>query len=237
VKRVRLELGGKSAAILLDDVDLETAVPAVLDGGMLLNNGQTCASWTRILVPNSRYHETLDAICEVASTATIGDPLDPATILGPLISERQRQKVEGYVTLGIDEGAKIAYGGGRPAGLKRGWYVQPTIFVSADNSMRIAREEIFGPVIVVLGYDDDQHAVSIANDSEYGLAGAVFTSDDRRGVEIARQIRTGTVGVNSFGYGLAFPFGGFKRSGIGREHGPESIHDVMETKTIGLPRS
>jgi aldehyde dehydrogenase (NAD+) len=236
VKRVRLELGGKSAAILLEDADVNVAVPAVLNGGLLLNNGQTCASWSRILVPNSRYDEIVDAMREVASRATIGDPLDPATTLGPLVSEAQRTRVENYIRSGKDEGAKIAVGGGRPAGLNRGWYVEPTIFVHADNSMRIAREEIFGPVNVILGYDDEEQAIAIANDSDYGLAGAVFTSDHRRGVQVAQQIRTGTVGVNCFGYGLAFPFGGYKRSGIGREHGPESIREVMETKTIGLPR-
>ncbi|HSY14737.1 MAG TPA: aldehyde dehydrogenase [Jatrophihabitantaceae bacterium] len=236
VKRVRLELGGKSAAILLDDVDAASTATAVLNAGMLLNNGQTCASWTRILVPNSRYDEMVDAMCDIASRASIGDPLDPATILGPLVSERQRARVEGYVAIGVGEGAKIAMGGARPAHLTRGYYVEPTVFVHADNTMRIAREETFGPVVTVIGYDGDEQAVSIANDSDYGLAGAVFTTDHARGVALARQIRTGTVGVNCPGYGVAFPFGGYKRSGIGREHGPESILDVMEIKTIGLPR-
>jgi aldehyde dehydrogenase (NAD+) len=236
IKRVRLELGGKSAAIVLDDADLDVAVPAVLNGGLLLNNGQTCASWTRILVPNSRYDDVVEAMCEVASRATIGDPLDPQTTLGPLISAAHRERVERYIQSGIDEGAKVATGGGRPKDLPRGWYLEPTILVQASNSMRVAREEIFGPVVVVLGYDDEQQAIAIANDSEYGLAGAVFTANHQHGVEVARRIRTGTVGVNCFGYGLAFPFGGVKRSGIGREHGPESIREVMETKTIGLPR-
>jgi aldehyde dehydrogenase (NAD+) len=236
IKRVRLELGGKSAALILDDADLAVTVPAVLNGGLLLNNGQTCASWTRILVPNNRYDEVVDAMCEVASQARIGDPLDPETTLGPLITEAQRERVENYIQSGIDEGAKVALGGGRPNDLPRGWYVEPTILVQANNSMRVAREEIFGPVDVVLGYDDEQHAIAIANDSEFGLSGAVFTADHEHGVEVARQIRTGTVGVNCVGFGLAFPFGGYKQSGIGRDHGPESIREFMEIKTIGLPR-
>jgi aldehyde dehydrogenase (NAD+) len=236
VKRVRLELGGKSAAIFLDDADVNASARDVLHGGLLQNNGQTCASWTRILVPSRRYDEITDAVREVASQAVIGDPLDPATTVGPLVSEAQRTRVEGYIRGGVADGAKIVLGGGRPDGFNRGWYVEPTIFVNADNSMRVAREEIFGPVVVILGYDDEEQAIAIANDSDYGLAGAVFTRDHRRGVQVARQIRTGTVGINCFGYGLAFPFGGYKRSGIGREHGPESLLEVMETKTIGLPR-
>ncbi|HSY14577.1 MAG TPA: aldehyde dehydrogenase [Jatrophihabitantaceae bacterium] len=235
VKRVRLELGGKSAAILLDDVDAVSTAAAVLSGGMLLNNGQTCASLTRLLVPNSRYSEMVDAMCDFASQATIGDPLDSSTVLGPLVSQRQRERVEGYIGIGVAEGAKIVLGGGRPTRLTAGYYVEPTIFTHVHNSMRIAREEIFGPVVAVIGYESDSDAVATANDSEYGLAGAVYTADNERGIAIARQIRTGTMGVNCPGYGLAFPFGGYKRSGIGREHGPESISDVMEIKTIGLP--
>jgi aldehyde dehydrogenase (NAD+) len=235
VKRVRLELGGKSAAILLDDVDASSTASAVLNSGMLLNNGQTCASLTRLLVPNSRYGELVDAMCDFASQATIGDPQDPSTVLGPLVSERQRERVEGYIRIGLDEGAKIALGGGRPAQLAHGFYVEPTIFTDVDNSMRIAREEIFGPVVAVIGYDSETEAIAIANDSDYGLAGAVYTADHDRAIAVARQVRTGTMGVNCPGYGFAFPFGGYKRSGIGREHGPESIIDVMEIKTIGLP--
>lgn len=236
VKRSRLELGGKSAAIFLDDVDIASAVPLSLAAGALCNNGEACAAWTRLLVPRSREAEIVDALCEVMSKVVIGDPLDPESTLGPMVSSNQRGTVEDYINIGAREGAKLAFGGGRPKHLNRGWYIKPTLFTNVTNDMRIAREEIFGPVAVVIPYDSDAEAITIANDSPFGLAGAVLTSDHQRGVAIARQIRAGAIGVNSLGYGLAFPFGGFKQSGIGREHGPESLHEVLETKTIGLPR-
>ncbi len=235
IKRVHLELGGKSAAILLEDVDLATAIPTMLAGGMLFNNGEACAAWTRVLVPESRHDEIVDAICDYLSTVRMGDPFDPETQIGPLVAERQRDRVEGYIALAQQEGAKVAIGGGRPATLDRGWFVEPTLLVGADNSMRSSREEIFGPVASVISYRDLDDGLRIANDSNYGLSGAVFTPDVERGVEIAGRIRAGTVGVNSIGIDIAFPFGGYKDSGLGRQFGPEGLVEYLETKTIGLP--
>jgi acyl-CoA reductase-like NAD-dependent aldehyde dehydrogenase len=235
VKTMGLELGGKSPVILLDDVDLTTVAPAVLNGGMLINNGEACAAWTRILVPRRRHDEMVDAFCEVVRGVRIGDPLDPATDLGPMVSRSHREKVEGYIALAQEEGAKLAIGGGRPAGLDRGWYVEPTLIVGADNSMRTSREEIFGPVVSVIPYADTGEAVRIANDSEFGLSAGVFTADLDHGIAIAERIRSGTVGVNNLGFNMAFPFGGYRESGIGRQHGPEALHEYLEIKTIGLP--
>ena len=235
VKTVGLELGGKSPVILLDDVDLATAARAALGGGMLLNNGEACAAWTRILVPQRRHDEMVDAFCDVVRAVKVGDPFDPATDLGPMVSSSHRDKVEGYIALAQEEGAKLAIGGGRPSGLERGWYVEPTLIVGADNSMRSSREEIFGPVVSVIPYEDEDDAVRIANDSDFGLSAGVLTADVERGVAMAHRIRSGTVGVNSLGFNMAFPFGGYKESGIGRQHGPESLHEFLEIKTIGLP--
>lgn len=236
VKRSRLELGGKSAAVFLDDADIPAASRLALAAGALCNNGEACAAWTRLLVPRAKGDEIVEALTDILATVVVGDPLDPASELGPMVSRSQRETVEGYVKTGIQEGAKVAFGGGRPSRLDRGWYVEPTLLTNVSNDMRVAREEIFGPVAVVIPYDSEEEAIRIANDSPYGLAGAVLTSDHLRGVRVAGRIRAGAVGVNSLGYGLAFPFGGFKQSGIGREHGPESLDEVLETKTIGLPR-
>lgn len=235
VKRAGLELGGKSPVILLDDVDLAAVAPAVLGGGMLLNNGEACAAWTRILVPRQRHDEAVDAFCDVVRAVRVGDPFDPATDVGPMVSRGHRETVEGYIRLAQEEGAKLAIGGGRPPALDRGWYVEPTLIVNADNGMRSSREEIFGPVVSVIPYEDDDDAVRIANDSEYGLSAGIFTPDHTRGVALAGRLRTGTVGVNNLGFNMAFPFGGYKESGIGRQHGPESLHEYLEIKTIGLP--
>jgi aldehyde dehydrogenase (NAD+) len=236
VKRAVLELGGKSAAILLPDVDLAFAAPAVLRSGMLLNNGQACMAWSRILAPRSRYAEVVDTLVEHLGEVVQGDPMDPASEIGPLVADRQRQRVEGYIARGVQEGAKIAVGGSRPAHLGRGFYVEPTLFIDADNSMAIAREEIFGPVGVVIPYDDEAHAVQIANDSNYGLGGAVYSADTGHAVEVAQQLRTGTVSVNgAIPISHAYPFGGYKDSGIGRSHGPEGIAEYLEVKTIPVP--
>ena len=223
IKRVGLELGGKSAAVLLDDVDVTTAVPAVLNGGMFSINGQACVAWSRILVPRRRHDEIVEALCETARKARIGDPLDPATLLGPLAAARQRDRVEGYIALGVSEGARIAVGGGRPTNQPTGWFVEPTVLVDADNSMRVCREEIFGPVVAVIPHDGDDHAVEIANDSSYGLSAGVFSADDERALRVARSIRSGSVGVKSSGLNVAFPNGGFKESGFGRQYGPEGV--------------
>jgi len=234
VKRVTLELGGKSACILLEDADLAAALPFVVMGATL-NNGEACIALTRVLAPRGRYDEIVDGLAHAMSALTVGDPFDPATRIGPLVSARQRSRVEGYIADGRRAGAKIVVGGGRPRGLERGWYVEPTLFRDVDNGMKVAREEIFGPVVCVIPYGSGEEAVAIANDSPYGLCGAVWTRDLARGVEVARQVRTGTFSVNGFTWDLAAPFGGFKQSGLGREWGPEGLADYQELKTVALP--
>ncbi|MDX3134448.1 aldehyde dehydrogenase [Streptomyces europaeiscabiei] len=232
--RVTLELGGKSAAVILPDADAQTAVNGISPFAWMIN-GQACVAQTRILVPRSRYDEFAEAFAAAASALRIGDPLDPATELGPLVAARQQRRSLDYIRIGQEEGAKILTGGGRPAGLERGWYVEPTLFGDVDNSMRIAREEIFGPVICLLPYGDEAEAVRIANDSDYGLSGSVWTADDEHGVDIARQVRTGTYSVNTFSLDMLGPFGGYKNSGLGREFGPEGYGEYLEHKMIHLP--
>lgn len=232
--RVTLELGGKSAAVILPDADAQTAVNGIAPFAWMIN-GQACVAQTRILVPRSRYDEFAEAFAAYASALKIGDPLDPATELGPLVAARQQRRSLDYIRIGQEEGAKILTGGGRPAGLERGWYVEPTLFGDVDNSMRIAREEIFGPVICLLPYGDEAEAVRIANDSDYGLSGSVWTADDEHGVDIARQVRTGTYSVNTFSLDMLGPFGGYKNSGLGREFGPEGYGEYLEHKMIHLP--
>ena len=235
LKRVTLELGGKSAAIILDDADLATHLPTLMPSA-LMNNGQACVAQTRILAPQGRYAEVVDAIAEAVRATTVGDPSDPSVLVGPLVAERQRDRVLGYIDKGTSEGAKLAVGGGRPAGLDKGWFVEPTLFVDVDNAMTIAQEEIFGPVLAVIPYSDEAEAVKIANDSDFGLSGSVWTNDVERGIDVARQVRTGTYGVNSMAtIDIHQPFGGFKASGIGREFGAEGLAAFLETKTIVLP--
>ena len=231
LKRVQLELGGKSAAIILEDADLATAIQG-LAMGAFFNTGQLCASYSRILAPRSRYGEVVEALVAAAEAHVIGDPFDPATTMGPLVSRRQREKVEGHIAAGHEEGAKILTGGGRPKNLDRGWYVQPTVFGSVDNTMRICREEIFGPVAAVLSYDSIDEAIAIANDSDFGLHGGVFTCDDVAALKVASSIRTGTFSVNSYSYNVEAPFGGVKASGIGRDTGREGLTSFYELKTI-----
>jgi betaine-aldehyde dehydrogenase len=234
LKRVTLELGGKSAAIILDDADLGSTIGGLLPAA-LMNNGQACVGQTRILASERRYADVVDALVTAVRNVAIGDPMDPTTMCGPLVAARQRDRVEGYIRLGRDEGARIACGGGRPAGLPKGWYVEPTVFVDVQNSMRIAREEIFGPVLAVIPYADVDDAVRIANDSDYGLSGTVWSADIDHGLDIARRIRTGTYTVNGFAMEFRAPFGGFKASGLGRELGPEGLAAYLEPKTINLP--
>ena len=234
VRRVTLELGGKSAAIVCDDADFETTVAGLVPAGMMIN-GQACAAQTRILAPRSRYAELVDGLADAVSRLKIGDPYDDATDVGPLVAERQRDRVEAYIASGIADGARVATGGGRPAGLDRGWYVEPTVFADVDNSMRIAREEIFGPVVCVIPYDTVDEAVAIANDSTYGLSGSVWSADPARALDIARRIRTGTSTVNGWRWDFNCPFGGFKESGLGREGGPEGLEAYCEYQTISLP--
>jgi betaine-aldehyde dehydrogenase len=234
LKRCSLELGGKSAAIILEDADLASTMPMLVMSG-LMNTGQACVAQTRILAPRSRYDEVLDALVAGAGFMAVGDPSDPAAQLGPLISERQRNRVEGYIAKGKDEGARVVLGGGRPAGLDKGWYVEPTIFADVDNSMTIAREEIFGPVLSVIPYDSEDEAIKIANDSDYGLAGSVYTTDIDHGLAVAKQIRTGTYAINWYAFDPGSPFGGYKASGIGRENGPEGLEAFCETKSVLMP--
>jgi len=235
IKRCTLELGGKSAAIVLDDADIESVVPQLLPVAFV-NNGQTCAAQTRAIVPRPMLAAITDAMAAHIATMTVGAPTDPATHVGPLVTERQRERVEGFIRSGVDQGARLVCGGGRPADLDRGWYVEPTLFTDVDNSMTIAREEIFGPVLSVIPYDDVDDAVRIANDSDYGLSGTVWGADNARCEAVARRVRTGVVAINSGLVGdVKNPFGGFKRSGIGREMGREGLEAYLEPQTLVLP--
>ncbi|MEW2515605.1 aldehyde dehydrogenase [Streptomyces sp. NPDC046870] len=232
LKRVSLELGGKSAAIVLEDADLD----AMTEGLKFLsfaNNGEACVAHTRILVHRSRYDETVAKLKDLVESLTVGDPSDPATFIGPMVRADQQERVRAYIETGIREGARLVTGGPEvPAGLEDGYYVTPTLFADVDNSMRIAQEEIFGPVLVVIPFDDDDHAVRIANDSPYGLGGGVWTADEGRALEIARRVRTGTFSVNGAPFSFDAPFGGFKSSGIGREFGTAGLTQYVEYKTI-----
>ncbi|KOU41495.1 aldehyde dehydrogenase [Streptomyces sp. WM6378] len=232
--RVTLELGGKSAAVILPDADLAATVAGVVPAAWM-NNGQACVAQTRILAPRSRYDEIAEAFAAAAGALVVGDPLDAATQVGPLVAKRQQQRSLDYIRIGQEEGAKILTGGGRPAGLDRGWYVEPTLFGGVDNTMRIAREEIFGPVICLLPYGDEAEALRIANDSEYGLSGSVWTGDVEHGIDFGRKVRTGTFNVNTFSLDMLGPFGGYKSSGLGREFGPEGFSEYLEHKMIHLP--
>jgi betaine-aldehyde dehydrogenase len=234
LKSVTLELGGKSAAVVLDD-DFDTYVPQIVQNA-LRNTGQVCVSPNRVLVHEDLHDKFVTALCEYLASLHTGDPHDGNTDFGPLVSERQRDRVEGFIARASEAGARLAYGGGRPAGLARGWYVEPTVFVDVDNSMEIAQEEVFGPVISVIRYRDEAHAISIANDSQYGLGGAVFATDPTRALEIALQIETGTCQINDApGAGGGGPFGGLKRSGLGCERSREGHEQFLELKSVVLP--
>ena len=233
LKQVSLELGGKSAAIVLDDAD-PAKVAAAIQAASLANSGQVCNALSRILVPASRQDDFVDALAAGMESMSVGDPSDPETQLGPLVAERQQTRVRGYIEEGQREGARLVVGGtGLPDGLDKGWYVKPTLFSNAHNDMRIAREEIFGPVLTVIGYENDDDAVRIANDSEYGLAGSVFTQDVDRGFGIATRVRSGTFGVNE-GYIMdpVAPFGGVKQSGYGRELGREGLESYLVSQSV-----
>jgi aldehyde dehydrogenase (NAD+) len=231
LRPVTLELGGKSAAIVLDDADLAGATEALF-GATMMNNGQTCVNCTRVLAPRARYDEVLEVFSGLADALVVGDSLDPATQVGPMASARQRDRVEGYIEKGRAEGGRIVAGGGRPPEQDRGWFVQPTIFADVANSDTIAREEIFGPVLAVIPYDGVDQAVAIANDSEFGLGGSVWSRDPERARDVARRVQTGTIGINHYVLDPAAPFGGVKASGIGRELGPEGLDAYLQLQSI-----
>ncbi len=234
LKRLFLELGGKSATIVLDDADFPTAMMSGL--AVCAHAGQGCAIPTRMLLPRTRYDEGVELLVTMLAGVPYGDPQRPDVMMGPLISEKQRSRVLGYIERGVAEGATLALGGGRPSDQPRGWFVEPTLFTGVDNSMTIAREEIFGPVLVVIPYEDDDDAVRIANDSEYGLGGAVNSGSLERALAVAGRIRTGTVSINGgMIYGPDLPFGGFKDSGIGRQNGIAGFDQYLEVKSLAWP--
>lgn len=233
IARCSLELGGKSAAVILDDADL-TQAASTLSAAECSINGQVCASLTRIIVSRHRHDELVEALASTFSRVVVGSPFDSSTEMGPLATERQRERVEKYIGLGRDEGARLITGGGRPSHLDRGYYVEPTIFADVDNASTIAREEIFGPVLSVIPVSNEQEAIQAANDTIYGLNASVFTSDVERARSVAAQLRTGTVGHNAFRLDFGIAFGGFKQSGIGREGGKEAMLLYTEPKTVIL---
>jgi aldehyde dehydrogenase (NAD+) len=234
LKEVFLELGGKSVNLFLDDADLESALPGVVTSCM--HGGQGCAISTRIMVPRAGYDRSIDLIMSGFEGWTYGDPTDASNLQGPQVSKKQQERVLSYIEKGKAEGARLVTGGGVPAHLPKGYYVEPTLFADVDNSMTIAQEEIFGPVLVVIPFDDDDDAVRIANDSHYGLSGQITSGDLERGKAVARRIRTGTLGINNgVWYGADAPFGGYKGSGIGRQCGIEGLQIFTEVKTVGWP--
>jgi aldehyde dehydrogenase (NAD+) len=232
VKRVTLELGGKSPTVILDDADFATAIPLAIQAGFM-NSGQACIAGTRLLAPRARLSE-FEALAKAAVEATVsGDPKNPDTAVGPMVSRKQWERVQGYIRKGIDEGARLLAGGeGRPEGYDRGWLVRPTLFTDVRNDMTIAREEIFGPVLSIIPYEDEDDAVAIANDTSYGLSAYVMTTNAQRGARVAARIDSGRVMVNTLTHEPKAPFGGFKQSGLGRENGVFGLEAYLEPKTI-----
>jgi acyl-CoA reductase-like NAD-dependent aldehyde dehydrogenase len=233
--RVSLELGGKSAAVVLDDADPAAVAQGIKLAGFM-NSGQACVAQTRVLVPRSRYGEFLDALATMVQEVPVGDPMDKTVEIGPLVTRAQQERVEGFVARARSDGARLVVGGpGLPPGVDHGWYVRPTLFADVDNAMEVAREEIFGPVLSVIGYHDDADAVRIANDSVYGLSGSVWTADHDRAMAVATAVRSGSFGINQpYSMDPAAPFGGMKASGIGRELGTEGFEGYLESKSISV---
>jgi aldehyde dehydrogenase (NAD+) len=231
--RYTMELGGKSAAIVLDDYGTDEAVQN-LTGSLCRLSGQVCAALTRVIVPRARHDDFVDSFSAAMAKVRPGDPYDPASSYGPLAMERQLERVQGYIAKGKEEGARLVYGGGRPAGLNRGYYFEPTLFADVDNQMTIAQEEIFGPVISLIPCDDEEDAIRIANDTVYGLNGAVLTHDKQRAYDVARQIRAGNVSQGRMRIDFSIAFGGYKQSGVGREGGREGLLPYLEPKTLML---
>jgi betaine-aldehyde dehydrogenase len=234
IRRVTLELGGKSAAIVLEDADFAQVVPGLVGCSVAMINGEICTMQSRILAPRARYDELVDGLAGAIAALPVGDPRDRGTAVGPLITSAHRERVEAYIAIGREEGARVVTGGGRPPHLDHGWYLEPTLFADATNAMRIAREEIFGPVVTVIPHDGVDDAVAIANDSPFGLSGTVWTQDADAALGVARRVRTGTFSINTYTVDPDTPFGGFKQSGIGREMAREGLDEFVELKSIAL---
>jgi aldehyde dehydrogenase (NAD+) len=237
IKRCVLELGGKSAAIILEDADLDAALPMVVGSSVGTSQGENCTAMSRILAPRSQYDEIATRLTEAFAGLKVGDPNDDDTVIGPMISEAHRERVLGYIKSAVEDGATVATGGGVPEDLDKGWYVEPTLLTNVSNDMKVAQEEIFGPVIALIPYEDEDDAIRIANDSRFGLSGSVFTGDPVRGFHVARRVRTGTFRVNTMSADFNSSFGGYKESGIGREHGPYAIDEYLLDKTISIEPS
>jgi acyl-CoA reductase-like NAD-dependent aldehyde dehydrogenase len=233
IARYTLELGGKSAALIMDDYDIGIAAK-VLTGTITVLTGQVCATLSRAIVPKKRHDQLAEAIAEEMKQVRIGDPYDPETQMGPVAMKRQLERIEGYIAKGVAEGAKLVQGGQRPSHMNRGFYIEPTLFTHVDNTSAIAQEEIFGPVLSLIPAEDEEDMVRLANQSIYGLNGAVLTHDGQKAYDIARKVRTGAIGQGGLKLDFALPYGGFKQSGVGREGGVEGILPYLETKTILL---
>ncbi|PBC47571.1 aldehyde dehydrogenase [Rhodococcus sp. ACPA1] len=237
IRPVVLELGGKASAIVLDDADLEKFAPTLVTVSVVPSSGQSCTAQTRILVPRAKHDELVEKLVSAMAKLKTGDPHDPQTDIGPVITETHRENILGFIKRAVNDGATIEYGGGVPEGLTDGWYVEPTLLTNVTPDMEIAQEEVFGPVVAVIPYDDEDEAVAIANNTKYGLSGSVFTADVAYGFKIAQRIHTGTFAVNSYSADFNAAFGGIKKSGIGREHGPAGLEEYLRPQTIAIDPS